>query len=211
MKVVKGVAGSARMLGFFKSAYANTTHGFTSIKPVSKAEISATHDHHSGMEQIETVYDKFKEMIEEYHSFFRSEQELENAFRHVEGSDSAYIDSLIEFLADYNNAMDTLMELDKHFKTEYHLIIKSLVDSYGEDLAAIHIRIEPDGILRYVKSKLYKAYGLDPHLFDFLIHDPSLTKLLIRKFRSVKAIVLDESDDKILSDDMHGVVIDRKC
>lgn len=210
MKSIKNIQKTGKSLLYYKSAYAAHAKASQSVQPIEKTKTSNSHNTHVGIDQTEDAYNKLRQVSEEYRSFFKNEQAFEDAYSKV-GNSHDFIDHLVHFISLYNQSLTTLIEFDKYFNTTYHVSILELVRSEQNQLSTIGIRLEPDGIMRLSRFKMMEAFALHPNAFNFMIESEGLAIQLLQRFRNVKGYIMENHEEHLNTDGLHGLVIDQKC
>lgn len=222
MKEIKGIRNiqkTGKALGYYKSAYAANARSSEAVKPVAPVKLSHSHDSHAGIEQTKLAYARLKDLSEEYRSFFKNEVAFENAYDEMDGSLGTdkwdefddFVDILVHFITLYNESLHALIDFDRYFQTDHHIQVLQLCQDSQTDLSNIGIRLEPDGIMRVHRHRMERMYVEHPESFTFFATDTGLSHRLIERFKQVKSKILDSEKDHYPEDELHGLIIDKKC
>lgn len=183
-----------------------------SVSPVTSSKATSNNLKNLHPEMVERVYEKLKNLKDEYRAFYKEEQELESLLTNMCVGCDEFINQLIKTFESYNKSIDTLNDFDKAFKTSYLDTVKEVINKYDDNLNSINIFIEPDGKLRFYRTRLRKIFLESPNKFDFFFENESgLIAKLYMAFHIIKAIVPSEASEQIKDSDKHGILIDRKC
>lgn len=182
------------------------------VSPVRSIKATSNNSKQEHPELVERVYEKLQTLKDEYRAFYKEEQELESLLAGMCVDCDEFITQLIKIFESYNKAIETLSDFDKAFRTSYLDTIKEVIDKYEEELNLINVFIEPDGKVRFYRSRLKKIFSDYPERFEFVFKNESgLIVKLYMAFHIIKAVVPEEASEQINDSDNHGILIDQKC
>lgn len=201
-----------KSLSTYKKKSHSTYGRGNAVSPVRPIKATANNSKQLHPELIEKVYEKLQNLKDEYRAFYKEEQELESLLAGICLDCDEFIAQLIKVFESYNKSIDTLNDFDKAFKTNYLDTIKEVISKYEDELVDINVFIEPDGKIRFYRTRLKKIFSDSPNKFDFVFkNDSNLIMKLYMAFHIIKAVVPEEASEQISSSENHGILIDTKC
>lgn len=165
----------------------------------------------SPLADLELFSDNLRKLKEDYRQYYQEEQTFENLYRHLDIDSDDAIRVLSHLFESYNTTMGALIEFDNLFRTTYAEQITALIKTFEDPLSEIGIQILVDGTLLVNLETFKTVHDEKITCFDFLIdaHAGLFTKLYER-LHDIKIERLP-SEDTLLNEGLHGVIIDMKC
>lgn len=174
------------------------------------AHMTPNEDGASRLISIDLAYDRLEEIREEYRQFFAEEQGFEEAWAHLKKDPDHAIHHLVEIFQSHNQVVDALDAFDKTFETKHSEYLHKLIFLYEQNFARISVALEPDGKLRFRKSRIRKAFKADPEAFEFLTLPQGFLKKLFDFYHGLKAIKPPAPRDDETLVRHHGLFFDKK-
>lgn len=158
-----------------RMSHSNSIDRVEPLNPTEKGKNHSDHPTESFLDSYERYYQKIGELKKEFKRFYHREKELLEAISDLDDNKQRIVKHTHDLIEKYNQALLALADFDKIAGTHHTVYVRSVLDSFSEELNEIGVTEGDSGLLDF-----------NPKTFvSFIAKDTETIEQTIKRFKSM--------------------------